>query len=168
MGMFGTWHLGGGVARIDGSEFNKTNLLTNPKNDWSNGLVKGPKDVGFDTSLITVGGVQHAPFIFLRNVFLEIDPSNAVWWRKGSYPMPHGTSIIHHRHKGEGSKDWDASAYNMILVNKTSQFIENHLQNNNDTPFLHTYLLELSTNHIYCLINISTDPMLRENMPLHI
>ena len=45
MGMFGKWYLGGGVARIDGSGFNKTNLLTNPKNDWSNGLVKGPKDI---------------------------------------------------------------------------------------------------------------------------
>ena len=71
---FGWWS-----AKIDSSEFNKTNLLTNPKNDWSNGLVKGPKDVGFDDMLlITVGGVQHAPFAFLRNGFLEIDPSNAV------------------------------------------------------------------------------------------
>ena len=59
-----------------------------------------------------------------------------LWWRKGSYPMPHETSIIYHRHKGEGSKDWDSSTYNMILVNETSQFIENHLQNNNDNPYI--------------------------------
>ena len=50
--------------------------------------------------------------------------------------MPHETSIIYHRHKGEGSKDWDSSTYNMILVNETSQFIENHLQNNNDNPYI--------------------------------
>ena len=49
--------------------------------------------------------------------------------------MPHGKSKI--RFKGEGDKGWDSTAYNMILVNETTQFIDAHIQSDtaSNRPF---------------------------------
>ena len=55
--------------------------------------------------------------------------------------MPHGTSIISRKEAGEGDPNWDSTAYNMILVNETTKFIDDHLDNrlNADDPFF-TYV----------------------------
>lgn len=52
---------------------------------------------------------------------------------EGDYPMQHGMSTI--LEKGEGSIDWDSTAYNMILVNETEAFIDGHLSQRTDDPF---------------------------------
>ena len=51
--------------------------------------------------------------------------------------MKHGMSII--GRSGEGSDDWDSTAYNMILVNETEKFLDEHLENNSEKPFF-TYV----------------------------
>ena len=47
--------------------------------------------------------------------------------------MPHGESII--LKQGEGSLSWDSTAYNMILVNETERFLDEHIQNRIEDPF---------------------------------
>jgi len=134
--MFGKWHMGAGLPR-SGSNINVTHLLTEPRHDWSQPLIDGPQDIGFDTSFMTISGIQGAPYAFFRNGYLDIDPSEAIGWEGGWYRMPHGISKIQFGEgsKGEGDKDWDSSAYNMILVNETTKFIENHLDSGGEDPF---------------------------------
>lgn len=51
--------------------------------------------------------------------------------------MPAGMSKI--ISSGEGAIDFDSSAYNMILVNKTKSFVNKHMRNRPNDPFL-TYV----------------------------
>ena len=134
--MFGKWHLGAGMHRTV-NEMNRTHLLTEPTHDWTQRIIDGPNDIGFDTSVMTVGGIQSDPYVFFRDGFLTIDPEDAIFWEGGSYEMPRGISKINRGGKfnGEGAADWDSTAYNMILVNETTDFINNHLENINDNPF---------------------------------
>lgn len=106
---------------------------------------EGPWQIGFDSSYITLSGIQGPPYVFLRNDKIEHIGNNVSIWEKGEYNMPHGLSVI--QRQGEGSNDWDSSAYNMILVNETERFLDDHLQkygqkaekNRNNKPFF-TYI----------------------------
>ena len=131
--MFGKWHMGAGVPR--NGKLNKTHVLTAAEHDWSQPLIDGPQDIGFDASVITVYGIQKHPYAWFNNGYLDSDSSDAAFWEVGNYSMPHGTSIVQKNKSGEGEKDWDSSAYNMIVVNETQSFIEDHLRNNGDAPF---------------------------------
>lgn len=133
--MCGKWHIGGGVPKEAGRPLNKTHILTAPQHDWSRPLLDGPQDIGFDHSYITPAGIQQNPYVFFRNGYLEIDPSEAVFWESGSYSMPRGTSIISNKEFGEGDPNWDSSAYNQILVEETKTFIGDHLEAHEDDPF---------------------------------
>ena len=110
------------------------NLITGQDHDWSKPFVGGPQDIGFAESYITPSGIQGDPYAFFDNGYLEMDPSDAIFWNKGSYDMPHGVSEIPSKNPGEGSPDWDSTAYNQILVNKTADFIDSHLENRPDDP----------------------------------
>jgi len=48
--------------------------------------------------------------------------------------MDHGKSKIG-KHPGQGDKGWDSSAYNMMLVNETTRFIDEHLAEKTSEPF---------------------------------
>lgn len=145
-GMYGKWHMGGGVQRPEGSKINRKKILTDPAHDWSGQLIQGPHTIGFDRSLITISGIQNQPYAYFRDGFLDIDPAVAKLWKTGSYEMPHGTSEIPPRMSGEGAKDWDSSAYNMIIVNETMDFINNHLKDDSDDPFF-AYLALSAVHH---------------------
>jgi len=47
--------------------------------------------------------------------------------------MPEGSSMI--PSDGDGSSDWDSTAYNMILVNETARFLDDHEKNRAEDPF---------------------------------
>jgi arylsulfatase A-like enzyme len=136
--MFGKWHLGVGIPRV--GRMNRTHILSHPGHDWSLPLIQGPQDIGFNSSLITPGGIQSYPYSFFRDGYLSTDISDVKFWEPGTYAMPYGDSIIY-RVAGEGDKNWDSTAYNMILVNETTKFIDDHLDNrlNADDPFF-TYV----------------------------
>ena len=81
---------------------------------------------------------QSPPYAWLRNSkFLPKDVRNVTYWERGEYAMPAGLSKI--ISSGEGAIDFDSSAYNMILVNKTKSFIKKHMRNRPNDPFL-TYV----------------------------
>eukprot|EP00551_Chaetoceros_affinis_P017775 CAMPEP_0203718224 /NCGR_PEP_ID=MMETSP0092-20131115/2550_1 /ASSEMBLY_ACC=CAM_ASM_001090 /TAXON_ID=426623 /ORGANISM="Chaetoceros affinis, Strain CCMP159" /LENGTH=567 /DNA_ID=CAMNT_0050597297 /DNA_START=475 /DNA_END=2178 /DNA_ORIENTATION=+ len=148
--MVGKWHLGGKIPTVDGVEIgskskpNKEYLMTDSRNDWSKPMEEGPWDIGFQTSYVTLAGIQNPPYIFLRNGTVVVDDdiqsdntvdtvdtvavdfdSQIKYWPEGNYSMPHGLSKIDK--PGEGSTSWDSTAYNMILVNETRQFLDDHL-----------------------------------------
>ena len=56
--------------------------------------------------------------------------SNLTYWEEGSYNMPEGKSII--QMKGDGTSTWDSTAYNMILVNETEKFLDDHIESRNN------------------------------------
>ena len=74
--------------------------------------------------------------MFLRDGKFE-DLSNITMWQQRAYDMPFGKSII--GKAGDGSPNWDSTAYNMLLVNETARFLDDHLENRPDDPFF-TYI----------------------------
>ena len=107
--------------------------------NWTKPVEQGPSDIGFNHSYVSSGGIQNPPYLFLRNSKIEQrDLENVRVWKKGSYGMPHGVSKI--KAPGEGTNSWDSTAYNMILVNETEQFLDMHIsENEEDAPFF-TYV----------------------------
>ena len=117
-------------------------MLTDENHDWTKPIEEGPWDIGFEKSYITLGGIQSPPYKFLRNGTLEgmneeEGELDFKYWYNGEHEMPHGTSVI--SKAGHGSSDWDSTAYNMILVNETQKFIDDHMNNGDDKPFF-TYV----------------------------
>lgn len=49
------------------------------------------------------------------------------------HKRPHGMSVI--GKTGEGDKDWDSTAHNMILVDETERFLDLHLSTRKEDPF---------------------------------
>ena len=139
-GMFGKWHLGGkippnGFNKTNNSNYNDRHLITADGHNWSLPLIEGPGDIGFDESYITLEGIQRWPYSFFRNDMLEINPNDAKFWKSGPHQTSLGTSIISKNRGGEGDPNWDSSAYDMILVNETSKFIDTHLASESNKPF---------------------------------
>lgn len=133
--IFGKWHLGGSVPTIPQGVVDRNRPISSSQHDWTLPLGDGPQDVGFDTSYITSEGIQRGPYSFFRDGYLEQADDLGAFkhWGVGEYLMPHGHSVI--REAGEGTSTWDSSAYNMILVNETKAFIEDHLAERPDDPF---------------------------------
>ena len=100
----------------------KETMLSNENHDWEKPMEQGPSDIGFSHSYVSLAGLQNPPYVFLRNNIVDMDLNRISFWPIGNFSMPHGLSII--EKQGEGAEDWDSTAYNMILVNETEQFLE--------------------------------------------
>jgi len=133
--MFGKWHLGAKIPPNGMKCENRTKPFTCPKHDWSMPLQQGPGDIGFHESVVSMGGLQSYPYNFFRNDMIDFDVQRTKYWEEGTYSMPFGNSTIRKGKGGEGDPDWDVAAYDMILVNETKDFIENHLEGGDDKPF---------------------------------
>lgn len=138
--IFGKWHLGGKVPLAKGATAkvkatpSKEFIISDIKHDWTKPMEQGPWDIGFQNSYVTLAGVQNPPYVFLRNNTVDMMDLNRVkFWPTGNYSMPQGVSKIDS--PGEGHEDWDSSAYNMIVVNETEKFIDDHLRVNASQPF---------------------------------
>jgi arylsulfatase A-like enzyme len=126
--MFGKWHLGA-KAPPYGTTQDQTfkNVLSDPHYNWEQKIIQGPGDIGFDSSYMSLSGIQDPPYSFYRDGYLTTKAEDIKYWPVGRYSMPHGKSIIGSKRDGEGSKDWDSTAFNMILVNETIKFIDDHM-----------------------------------------
>ena len=109
----------------------KDTLINATGHDWTRPMEEGPWDIGFETSYITAGGIQSPPYAFIRNNTLDVPLGDIIKWHEGDYKMPRGLSSI--KSQGEGSKDWDSTSYNMILVNETNAFLDENKEK--DDPF---------------------------------
>ena len=122
------------IPLVPNGTINRVKKLSHPGHDWANRpLIDGPQDSGFDWSYISTSGVQSSPYTFFRDGFLTTQVSEVFNWEKGVYPMPRGASVI--KRRGEGDPEWDQTAYNMIVVNETASFIDNHFLTRPDAPF---------------------------------
>ena len=136
-----------------GMQLNVTHLLTGKYNDLSKPLMGGPQDIGFTESYITSGGIHDHPFAFFHNGYLGMNQSDVKFWDVGRYDMPMGISEIKRQNQmgidgGEGDPNWDSSAYNQILVNKTAEFIDSHMSNRpDDSMFMYVALGAVHTPH---------------------
>jgi hypothetical protein len=142
--MFGKWHLGGKVPP-NGIQ-SSSEILSSDQHNWNEPIIEGPQTTGFDHSLITIEGIQAPPYSFFRNGYLETAQNDIKMWNVGRYSMPQGTSIIREGFPGEGDVNWDSTAYNMILVNETNDFLSDHLKNHENDPFF--AYVALGTAHI--------------------
>ncbi len=107
-------------------------ILLEDQFDWTQPLEQGPQDIGFESSLISLGGIQEPPYTFFRNGKAQ-DLSNTTIWDVGTYSMPEGVSII--PKYGDGTVNWDSTAYNMALVNEAARFLDDHESNRKGDPF---------------------------------
>lgn len=131
---FGKYHIGGQIPFAEGhSSQNSTHKLTHVGYDWTKPFIEGPSDIGFNTSFVTPNGIQDSPYAFIRDGYLSFDATESKFWTRGEHSQQYGTSKI--QRKGEGSQDWDSSAYNMIVVNETEKFIDQHIGSGADNPF---------------------------------
>jgi len=128
--VMGKWHLGGRI-QPDGLQGKMNNTLSSPMHNFTLPIKQGAKSLGFDSSLISMGGIQSPPFSFFRNDYLE--EKSIKFWNSGEYNMTFGKSKI--IKPGEGAQDWDSTAYNMILVNETNRFLDRHMRNRPNDPF---------------------------------
>ncbi len=141
-GAFGKWHMGAKISpngiQSDGSNHKEKTkyIISEELHDWSLPLERGPTDLGFDRSYTSDAGIQAPPYVFFRNDYLTIDPSQAFFWGSGSHQMPEGESKIPKHWPGEGDPNWDSSAFDMIVVEETEKFIDDHLASNrSEDPF---------------------------------
>jgi len=134
---YGKWHIGAKI-RPNGLQGDYDTILTNKKHDFKKPILKGAGDLGFDKSFITMSGLQGPPYAFFSNDILDMDLNHDVkFWKEGKYKMPEGKSVIYQ--DGQGSKKWDSTAYNMLLVDQFTQFVSNHDKHRPDDPFF-TYV----------------------------
>jgi len=136
-GMFGKWHLGGetpssGIGEVDRNVENQ--ILTNPAHDWSQPVIGGPQELGFDTSFITAAGTANPPYSYFKDGFLQTAPEDIVRWESGDYDAPMGISKIPNA-PGEGDKDWDSTAWNSIMRDEFVEFVDAHIANRALDPF---------------------------------
>ena len=68
----------GGVVPRDGptsrptdQEEYRNNLLSNPEHNWDQRFKEGPLDFGFDSSFMTMLGVQDPPYAFFKDNVLQ-------------------------------------------------------------------------------------------------
>ena len=100
-------------------------MLSHKDHNWTQALIDGPQDIGFDSSLISTSGIQDPPYSYCRNGFLTTNITDVKLWKKVIYSAPRGASMINR--PGEGDPDWDSTAYNMMVVNETVRFIDLHM-----------------------------------------
>ena len=116
---------------------NKEFLISDTNHNWTKPMEQGPWEIGFDTSYVSIAGIQNPPYVFLRNNTVDMNLNRVKYWPSGNFTMPQGLSKINS--PGEGQEEWDSSAYNMIVVNETEKFIDDHLRTNPSQSFF-TYV----------------------------
>ncbi|NQU85206.1 MAG: arylsulfatase [Mariniphaga sp.] len=144
---FGKSHLGGDVYDTNGNIIRDQKDISNM--DLSKGVHNSINEFGFDYSYSLPSGIQHEPFAFFENgKFAPFDPnkpadnSSTKMWLNGRYEGDNGTSQIveHGRKAGIGDEDYNSSQTGIMMINKSLEFIDNHLHQNKDNgedkPFM--------------------------------
>ncbi len=147
----GKWHLGLDWQTMDGSPDVLVDHETARSNvNYALEVTRGPNNYGFDYSFIHPASLDIPPYMFLRNhqvidpdVILTTDhypirrentayawdkihtDEHAVYWEKGVWWR-----------QGEMSRSFRIETCQSEIVREGVQFIENHMTNNTEVPFL--------------------------------
>ena len=80
-----------------------------------------------------MGGVGGPPYSFFKDGMLNMDPNDYKYWDSGKYECDYGICAI--PNSAEGDPNWASAAHDMIIVNETEEFIDNHLQTSPNEVF---------------------------------
>lgn len=127
--MFGKWHLGGKAPTVAGKNMDKTRnkLIRSTNHDWSKKMIYGPSWLGFDTSYMTVAGIQSSPYTWFRDSRLNISVSDVQLVKTGrTHWSPFGSWSFQEVQESTAEIDpeFDITSYNQVLVNETASFID--------------------------------------------
>ena len=71
----------GSASRGEDVQEYRTNLFSNPKVEWDQRFKEGPLDLGFDSSFITMTGIQDPPYAFFQDDVLLTETGLCDAWQ---------------------------------------------------------------------------------------
>ena len=92
--MLGKWGIGARVPPVGKQPNSNNRILSHPRHNWDLPVIGGPQDIGFDSSLMTIGGIQHSTYSFFRDGYFTTKPSEITFWEEGHHKSPNGISVI--------------------------------------------------------------------------
>jgi hypothetical protein len=91
----GKWHIGATIPKINKKRVSEKHVILNENVDWTLPLRGGPRDIGFQSSLMTTAGIQAPPYVFFRDDYLTstkyINSTNedVIFYQENTtYPRP--------------------------------------------------------------------------------
>jgi arylsulfatase A len=111
-----------------------------PELDWTQPLLEGPVQWGFDYSYVLLQGHQGAPYMFFENGRVDGDVSEVRTFPYLADDVAKGDLGYNHMIRGgPGLPDWDCRQVGENLLQKTEKFIDAHAASNKaegrDRPF---------------------------------
>ncbi len=148
----GKWHLGLDWAKTDKSKplILNRKMLGYTNVDYSKPVGNSPNDLGFDYSFILPASLDMPPYTFLRNG-KAIDPHVVLTAEAYPKSMENTERAWDSKHVNENDIYWDrgvwwrngemAKSFKVEeclddIVDEGVSFIENHVKNNKDNPFM--------------------------------
>ncbi|MCH4822076.1 sulfatase-like hydrolase/transferase [Gramella lutea] len=154
---FGKMHLGGIVYDTLGNVITQKNKINSM--EYSRGVDDGLNEHGFDYWLGLLSGIQHEPYAYFENGnYKPIDPENPATnestrlLKDGFYKVSgNGLSEIVEaaRVPARGDEDYDSSQAGIILSNGAVDFIDRHIQENEENGSEKPFLLYYSSQAIH-------------------
>jgi arylsulfatase A len=117
-----------------------------PVLDWTQPLLDGPVQWGFDYSYVLLQGHQGAPYMFIENGRVDGDVSKIITfpYLKNEAEKKELLSKVMVR-GGPGFPDWDCRQVGETLLQKTEKFLDAHAANNRDEGRSRPFYIHLST-----------------------
>ncbi len=138
--MIGKMHFGGNPKNSSGDVTHDLSRI-----DFSRKIADLTIPHGFDYSFGSHQGIQNEPYLFLENdKFVPIDSANpadnssVTNWAPGDYAGTNGAGNI--PKAGRGDEDWNSSRVGIAYSDKAVAFVDNHLANHPEQPFLLYYM----------------------------
>ena len=135
---FGKWHLGGDWARLDDPDV----IYRGPRNkpeldvDISKLLGSGPKDQGFDYSIMFPAGIQNVPYAVYENeVWMPLEENSEIGHISHENMEKIGVKLD--KSEGLGDLNWNPHDMGPLLVGKAVDYINGHAGNKD--PFFIYY-----------------------------
>lgn len=153
----GKMHLGGNVYNMEGELIREKAKLNTM--DYSRGVGDALNVHGFDYWYGLLSGIQHEPYAYFENGnFDPVDPrdpannSSTRLWTNGFYKVSgNGLSKIVEAGKvpARGDEDYDSSQAGIIFTTKAIDFIDRHLQRNEESGKHQPFLLYFASQAIH-------------------
>lgn len=137
-GYVGKWHLGLWYPALPQEGFARQYTMTESEVDFSQPVLGGPTDLGFDYFFGGAGGPNNdSPFVFLENDSWVEVPTRMTPPEMNAQP-----GVV----PGRMASDWDQAQVDIRLTEKAVGFIDDHVSSEPDKPFFLYY--SLSAPHI--------------------
>ena len=128
---FGKWHIGLTFYDVDGKAIHKGGPKTVKQIDYSREIDGGPIDCGFDKFF----GTACCPttdwlYAYIDGKKIPVPPTHVL--DKTNLPKH---AYANDNRAGQQAKDFDLEEVDMLFLEKSEQFLENHVKEKSDKPF---------------------------------